>query len=410
MMPHHTLKAVPPANLMSRQFRPDVPLIDQIPVRRKEIVRTRPETELKTEEFLLNIGPQHPSTHGVLRLVVSMEGEVVTACDPDLGYLHRTFEKISENRNYQQIVPFTDRMDYLGSMNANWGVASAVERLASIEVPERAEYLRVIVGELNRIASHLLWMGAFSADIGAQTAFLYGFRERELVLDLFEEICGSRLTYGYVRVGGVAEDITPRFGKLARQFLDLLPAKVEDYHHLITGNPIFIERTRGVGAITLEEAIGYGITGPMLKACGMPWDLRKEEPYSVYPRFTFDIPVYYDGDCYDRFRVRMDEIVESAKIVRQALDGLPEGMHKVKKLPRNIKPPVGDVYVRQEAPRGEYGVYMESDGSVKPNRVKYRTPSFSNLSILPLMVVGWKIADLVAILGSVDIVLGDVDR
>ncbi|MCB0833365.1 MAG: NADH-quinone oxidoreductase subunit D [Bacteroidetes bacterium] len=366
--------------------------------------------ELRTEEFLLNVGPQHPSTHGVLRLVVSLDGEVITQCDPDLGYLHRTFEKISENRTYQQIVPFTDRMDYLGSMNANWGVAVAVEQLAGIEVPERAEYLRVIVAELNRIASHLMWMGAFGADVGAVTAFLFGFREREMVLDMFEEICGSRLTYGYIRVGGVAEDITPRFVKLAQEFLDLLPSKLNEYHDLLTGNPIFKQRTKGVGVITLDEAIRYGVTGPMLRSCGFPWDLRKDEPYSIYERFDFDIPVYYDGDCFDRYRVRMDEIGESAKIVRQALEGLPEGDFKVKKLARNIKPPVGDVYVRQEAPRGEYGVYMESDGTIKPNRVKYRTPSFSNLSILALMTVGWKIADLVAILGSVDIVLGDVDR
>ncbi len=409
-MSHETMTSKEPANLLSKQFRNDKPLIDQIPGRKKQILRELPESELKMEEFLLNVGPQHPSTHGVLRLVVALEGEVIKRCDPDLGYLHRTFEKISESRNYQQIVPFTDRMDYLGSMNANWGVAVAVEKLAAIEVPERAEYLRVIVSELNRIASHLMWMGAFGADIGAVTAFLYGFRERELILDMFEEICGSRLTYGYIRVGGVAEDMTPKFEKLVREFLDILPGKLEDYHNLITGNPIFVERTKGVGSITLEEAISYGVTGPMLKACGMPWDLRKEEPYSVYSKFDFDIPVYYNCDCFDRFRVRMDEIVESAKIVRQALDGIPAGDFKVKKLARNIKPPVGDVYVRQEAPRGEYGVYMESDGSVRPNRVKYRTPSFSNLSILPLMTAGWKIADLVAILGSVDIVLGDVDR
>jgi NADH-quinone oxidoreductase subunit D len=397
------------SHLKSEKFRSDIALFDQIPKRKKQIVRL-PGSEIKVEEFLLNVGPQHPSTHGVLRLVMTMEGEVVKKCDPDLGFLHRTFEKISESRTYQQIVPFTDRMDYLGSMNANWGVACAVEKLAHIEVPERAEYLRVIVGELNRIASHLMWMGAFGADIGAVTAFLFGFREREIILDMFEEICGSRLTYGYIRVGGVAEDITPRFEQMTRDFLKILPDKVADYHNLITHNPIFIERTRGVGEITLDEAISYGVTGPMLKSCGFPWDLRKEEPYSVYSRFDFDIPVYTGGDCFDRFLVRMDEIMESAKIVQQALDGLPEGLHKVKKLARNIKPPVGDVYVRQEAPRGEYGVYMESDGSTKPNRVKYRTPSFSNLSILPLMTVGWKIADLVAILGSVDIVLGDVDR
>ncbi len=399
----------PSAHLKSEQFRADIPLIDQMPLRKKQILRGRPDDE-KTEEYLLNVGPQHPSTHGVLRLIMTMEGEVVKKCDPDLGFLHRTFEKISENRTYQQIVPFTDRMDYLGSMNANWGAACAIEKLAHIEVPERAEYLRVIVGELNRIASHLMWMGAYGADLGAVTAFLFGFREREIILDMFEEICGSRLTYGYIRVGGVAEDMTPRFEKMARDFLKILPEKVADYNNLITQNPIFIERSLGVGVITLEEAIGYGVTGPMLKSCGFPWDLRKEEPYSVYPKFDFDIPVYHNGDCYDRFRVRMDEINESAKIVRQALDGLPEGAHKVKKLPRNVKPPAGDVYVRQEAPRGEYGVYMESDGSIKPNRVKYRTPSFSNLSILPIMTVGWKIADLVAILGSVDIVLGDVDR
>lgn len=393
-----------------KAFRKDIPLIDQIPPRKKHILRGLPESELHVEEFLMNIGPQHPSTHGVLRLVVSMEGEVVKSCEPDLGYLHRTFEKISENRTYQQIVPFTDRMDYLGSMNANWGVAAAVEKLASIEVPERAEYIRVIVAELNRIASHLMWMGAFAADIGALTGFVYGFREREMILDMFEEICGSRLTYGYIRVGGVAEDVTPKFIQMVNDFLKILPDRVADYHDLITGNVIFIERTRGIGAITLDEAISYDITGPMLRACGLPWDLRKEEPYSLYSKFDFNIPAYFNGDCYDRFRVRMDEIMEAAKIVRQALDGLPEGDYKVKKLARNIKPPVGDVYIRQEAPRGEYGVYMESDGSIKPNRVKYRTPSFTNLSILPLAARGWKIADLIAILGSVDIVLGDVDR
>lgn len=409
-MSHETKTHSSDSHSMLARFRQDIPLIDQIPARKKSFLRNLPDTELKTEEFLLNVGPQHPSTHGVLRLVVSLEGEIVKSCDPDLGYLHRTFEKISENRTYQQIVPFTDRMDYLGSMNANWGVASAIEKLASIEVPERAEYLRVIVAELNRLASHLMWMGAFCADIGAQTVLLFGFRERELILDMFEEICGSRLTYGYIRVGGVAEDITPKFERMVRDFLKMVPEKLGDYHRLVTGNPIFIERTRGVGAITLDEAISYGVTGPMLKACGFPWDLRKEEPYSVYHKMNFDVPVYYNGDCFDRFRVRMDEMRESAKIVEQALNALPEGAHRVKKLPRNIKPPAGDMYVRQEAPRGEYGVYVESDGTGKPNRVKYRTPSFSNLSILPLMTVGWKIADLVAILGSVDIVLGDVDR
>jgi NADH-quinone oxidoreductase subunit D len=375
-----------------------------------------PPEDLDTDEMILNMGPQHPSTHGVLRLEVTTDGEIVNQVRPFIGYLHRCFEKHSEKVGYPGVVPYTDRMDYLAAMNNNHGYVVTVEKLLEMEVPERAEHIRVIVAELNRIASHLVAFGTYALDIGAVTPFLYAFRERERILDIFEMACGARLTYNYYRIGGVSGDLTPEMIGMIGEFLDYFEPKLKEYDNLLSYNKIFIERTAGVGVIPLDMALGYGITGPMLRACGMAWDLRKNDPYSIYDRFDFDLPLGEGlkgekGDCYDRYMVRMREMAQSCRIVRQAVEQLPEGDYILPKLPKMIRPPKGaEVYVRTETPRGEMGFYIVSDGTANPWRVKVRSPCFTNLAIVPAISHGVMLADLVAIIGSIDIVLGEVDR
>ncbi len=365
---------------------------------------------LREEEFLINMGPQHPSTHGVLRLVLKMEGEYIRELTPHVGFLHRSIEKIAENRTYNQFMPFTDRIDYCASMPSNLAWAVAIEKLAGIEVPERAEYLRVIMVELNRIASHLIWLGCMSLDLGAVTPFLYAFREREWIIDLFEMTCGQRLTYHYIRIGGVSRDIPPEFEKSCREFIKDFPKKVDDYEAILTENPIFLSRTKGVGILPLDLAKDLGTSGPTIRGSYCKWDIRKAEPYSIYDRFDFDIPSGKNGDVWDRYMVRIEEFRQSCRIIEQALDGLPDGDTIRAKLPAVFRAPAGEVFSRIEAPRGEMGYYVVSTGDKKPYRVKIRTASYGNLQVLGPISLGLKIADLVAIFGSIDVILPEVDR
>ena len=373
-----------------------------------------PTKTFETQDMLLNMGPQHPSTHGVLRLLIRTDGEMVTEVTPVVGYLHRCAEKIGENLPYAQYVPYTDRMDYLSSMSDNLGFCLAVEKLLSIEIPPRAQALRVIMAELNRIASHLLAFGTFGLDIGAFTPFLYSFREREIVLNIFEYVCGARLTYNYVKVGGVTRDVDQKFHEMVTSFLDQFDEKLDDYHNLLTANSIFITRTCGLGVLTREKALAYGQTGPILRASGVEYDLRKAAPYSGYEKYDFNVIVGTDdgdgqmGDCWNRYKVRILEMSESTRIVRQALASLPEG--KVSANIRKIKTVEGEAYTAIENPRGELGFYVMSNGTNIPTRVRVRAPSFCNLSIMHFMGKNVLIADLVAILGSIDIVLGEIDR
>ncbi|MBU1098296.1 MAG: NADH-quinone oxidoreductase subunit D [Bacteroidetes bacterium] len=369
---------------------------------------------LRTEELILNVGPQHPSTHGVLRLEVELEGELVVKVKPHIGYLHRCFEKHAEAMTYPQVIPYTDRMDYLASMYNNFGYVIAVEKLMGIEVPERVEYIRVIMGELQRIASHMVALGTYGLDLGAFTPFLYLFRDREKILTMFEMTCGARLLYNYMWVGGLSHDLHPDFVRLAREFIQYFRPNIVELNNLLTYNKIFIERTAHIGILPADTAINYGITGPMLRASGVNWDLRKNDTYSIYNRFDFDIPVGQGhvgtvGDCWDRYYVRVLEMEQSMRILEQALDQLPEGDIN-SDLPKRIKPPVGTVYQRVENPKGELGYFIISDGSLNPFRVKVRGPSFVNLSVINELSRGHLIADLIAILGSIDIVLGEIDR
>jgi NADH-quinone oxidoreductase subunit D len=362
-----------------------------------------------TEEFILNMGPQHPSTHGVCRLLLKMDGEVIVDLIPIVGYLHRALEKIAENRTYLQFIPYTDRIDYVSAMLCNHGLCMAVEKLAEIEVPQRAEYIRVIMDELNRIASHLVWLGTFALDLGAITPFLYCFREREMILDLIEMTCGQRMTFNYMRVGGVSRDLPKEFIPKAREFVKYFKPRVDEYEAILTQNPIFLGRTKGVGILDKKTAIDYSVTGPNLRAGGLRWDLRKEEPYSVYDKFEFDIPTGTQSDTWDRYMVRIQEMRQANRIVEQALESIPEGEIKAK-TKAVFKPPKGEAYARVESTRGEMGFYVVSEGDTMPYRLKLRTASFSNLAVLPEMVRGWKIADLVVIFASLDVIMPDVDR
>jgi NADH-quinone oxidoreductase subunit D len=365
--------------------------------------------ELRTEEFIVNMGPHHPSTHGVCRLMLTMDGEKVVKIEPVIGYLHRSMEKICENRTYAQCIPLSDRFEYVTSMSCNQVFAMAAERLAGIEAPERAEYLRVIMLELNRIASHLIFYGVTAMDIGALTPFLYGLREREAIVDLFEMTCGQRLTYNYIRIGGVSKDIPPQFVPQCRETVKMIGGKLSDYEGLLNENPIWLERTKGIGYLSPELAIAYGVSGPVARASGVDYDIRRDDPYSIYDRFDFNIPVRPHGDCYDRYLLRLDEIKESLKIISQALDGLPDGPITAKVSP-NFKPPPGEVYARVENSRGELGVYMQSDGSKKPVRVKMRGGSYNQLEALPAFGTGVLIADVVAIFATLDVIMPEVDR
>ena len=366
------------------------------------------------EEMLINMGPQHPSTHGVLNMVLKTDGEIISEVFPQLGYLHRGLEKIAEKLNYHQFMPYTDRIDYLSAMNCNLAYAMAVEKLAGIEVPKRAEYIRVVMAEFNRIATHLVFMGTMGLETGAWTPIVYGFREREEILDLFEMTCGQRLTYNYMRIGGVSDDLPNGFVDKARRFCDMLEQKWEEYNNLLTYNQIFIMRMAKVGVLPAELAIDYGVTGPALRGSGVKWDLRKNEPYSVYPELEFDIPIGTGeqgkvGDAWDRYMVRMREIKQSIRIIRQALDKMPSGDIRAK-VGRIFKPAAGEVYVRSENPRGELGFYVVSDGMANPYRLKIRTGSFSNLSAVPSISQGTMISDFVMTMGSFDVVLPEIDR
>jgi NADH-quinone oxidoreductase subunit D len=370
---------------------------------------------LRAEEMVINMGPQHPSTHGVLRLEVVLDGEIVVDVIPHMGYLHRCFEKHAEHMtNYQQVIPYADRMDYLASMNNDWAFALAVERLMKITVPLRVEYIRVIMAELQRIASHLIAIGTFGIDMGAFTPFLWCFRDRERILDLFEMTCGARLLYNYIWVGGVSHDLPPGFVDKAKAFCKYFLPNIVELNNLLTFNHIFIKRTANIGVLPADVAINYACSGPMLRASGVKFDLRKDDPYGVYDKFDWEIQIGKGemgtvGDCWDRYMVRVREMEQSVKIIEQALDQLPEGdVHSA--IPKRIRPDAGEVYVRTETPRGELGFYVVSDGTATPYRVKARAPAFVNLSVLPEISRGAMIADLVAIVGSVDIVLGEVDR
>ncbi len=368
----------------------------------------------KTEEMVLNMGPQHPSTHGVLRLELVIEGEIIKNVIPHIGYLHRCFEKHCEVMTYPQIIPYTDRMDYLASMCNEFGYVVAMERLMGIEVPERVEYIRVIMAELQRIASHLVAIGTYGADIGAFTPFLFCFRDREKILNLFEITCGARLLYNYIWIGGVSHDLHPDFIRLAKEFIKEFRPNLKELDDLLTFNQIFIDRTANVGILPAETAINYGITGPNLRASGVKWDLRINDPYSIYDRFDFEIPVGKGengtiGDCWNRYYIRILEMEESLKIVEQAIDQIPDG-DVSSAIPKRVKPPAGQIYSRVENPRGELGYFIVSDGSVNPTRVKVRAPSFVNMGVFGELCKGHMIADVVAILGSIDIVLGEIDR
>ena len=365
---------------------------------------------LDTNEMVLNMGPQHPSTHGVLRIVLHLDGERVADSDIVIGYLHRGIEKLSENRDWTQIILLTDRMDYVAAASTNLGYCETVEKLMSIEVPRRARYVRTVLNELQRIASHCLWLGTHAMDIGAMTVFLYAFRERELILDLFEEYCGARLTYNSQRIGGLPLDIPPGWDRKVLEFCDIMDSKVGEYETLLTHNRIWLERTRDIGIISGSEAVALGMCGPALRGSGVPRDVRKDEPYAAYDEMDFDVPIGDRGDTYDRYLVRLEEFRQSTRIIRQGIEGLPEGPF-IGKVPRLIKPPAGETYHAIESPKGEIGFFIVSDGrSTNPYRFRVRSPSFCNLQALPRLIRGHLVADVVALIGSIDIVLGEVDR
>jgi NADH-quinone oxidoreductase subunit D len=390
--------------------------------------------ERDKDTMTLNMGPQHPSTHGVFRVILEMDGEVVKTAEPEIGYLHTGIEKTSENKRYVHVIPMTDRLDYLNPPGNNLAFCLATEKLLGVEIPERAQTLRVIMCELARIASHLVWLGTHALDIGAMTVFLYCWREREMVLDLNEEISGVRMMTSYIRIGGVAKDATRPWLDGIRDFIDYFPAKVDEYELLLTKNPIWMDRTQGIGVLSREEAIDWSLSGPALRASGVNWDIRKSQPYSGYDKYNFDVPVLDGGDIYDRYRVRIEEMRQSREIIKQAMEKLPTGdfktpdnkvslparetlhtsmealIHHFKLVSEGISVPKGETYVPIEGPRGEVGFYIVSDGTNVPSRVKLRAPSFMAIPGMCQMMTGCYIADVVGIIGSIDIVMGEVDR
>jgi NADH-quinone oxidoreductase subunit D len=386
------------------------------------------------QTMVINMGPQHPSTHGVLRLVLEIDGEAVVSLAPDIGYLHTGIEKTCEAKFYQQVVPLTDRIDYLCPMTNNLAYCLAVEKLLGLEIPERAQYLRVLLNELTRIQSHLVWLGTHAMDVGALTVFLYCFREREDILRIFENISGQRMMTSYFRIGGVSMEPPLDFYKQVQDFLNIMPDRIQQYENLLTGNPIWMGRLKGIGHLSAADAIALGVTGPPLRASGVDWDLRRDMPYSGYEKFQFKVPVSNDCDVWARYVVRMEEMRESVKICQQALDGLPEGrivadapkiilpdreqmktqmealIHHFKIVTEGFGVPAGEVYQAVESPRGEMGYYVVSDGTAKPYRVHMRNPSYATLQALETMCKGRLLADVVAVIGSIDIVLGEIDR
>ncbi|HSK08928.1 MAG TPA: NADH dehydrogenase (quinone) subunit D [Vicinamibacterales bacterium] len=391
--------------------------------------------ELRTETMTVNMGPQHPSTHGVLRLVLQLDGETVVSVAPTIGYLHTGIEKTIEEKKFQQVIPLVERMDYLSSHSNSLGFALSVEKLLGLEVPRRVQDIRVLLAELQRINSHLVWLGTHGMELGAVSVMLYAFRERELLLDINELIAGFRMFPSYIRVGGLREDLPPRFHETVRAFLDLMPAKLGEYEDLLTHNQIYLKRTRGVGVLSREDALSYSVVGPIARASGVPYDVRKAFPYSGYETYAFDVPIGMRGDVYDRYLVRMEEMRQSLAICRQALDRIPPHGEWCADDPRVVPPPKdrvytemealiqhfllysqgfvvprGEAYVPVEGPRGEHGCYVVSDGTNRPWRVKMRSPSLLACQVLHKMIVGGMIADVIAVIGSIDVVMGDVDR
>ena len=364
----------------------------------------------RTEMMEINMGPQHPSTHGVLRLALTLDGETVVEVKPHIGYLHRGVEKLCESKIYVMVPPIADRLDYVGSASQNLGYIQAVEMLAGIQVPERARFIRTAITELNRISSHLVWLGTHALDMGAMTVFFYCFREREMILDLFEGFCGARLTTNMFRMGGILEDLPPGWVEGCRRFIDLFPSRIQEYEGLLSQNRIWLERTKGVGYISAEDAVNWGVTGPLLRASGLAYDIRKTEPYAAYDQVEFDVPTQKEGDTYARYLVRNEEMRQSARIVRQCLQKMQPGEIRAPKLKTRMKPPAGEVYHEIEGPRGVQGFYVVSDGGETPYRCHFRAPSFVNLAAVNVMSKGGLVADLVAVIGTVDIVLGDTDR
>jgi NADH-quinone oxidoreductase subunit D len=414
----------------------DNPNMPEIPdfVQTATLIPPRPEDASKDRTMVLNMGPQHPSTHGVLRLVVEIDGETVIKVVPDIGYLHTGIEKTCEAKFWQQVVPMTDRIDYLCPMTNNLAYCLAAEKLLQLEIPERAQWMRVLLNELTRLNSHLVWLGTHAMDIGALTVFLYTFREREEILRIFEHLSGQRMMTSYFRIGGLALEPPLEFHDSVQALLNVLPEKIDEYENLLTGNPIFINRLKGVGYLSAADAIALGVTGPPLRASGVDWDLRRDMPYTSYEKFRFEVPTSQEGDVWARYVVRLKEMRESVKICQQALDGMPDGpikadaphvvlpdrekmktemealIYHFKIVTEGFQVPAGEVYQAVEAPRGEMGYYAVSDGTAKPYRVHMRNPSFATLQALQTMCAGRLIADVVAVIGSIDIVLGEIDR
>jgi NADH-quinone oxidoreductase subunit D len=392
------------------------------------------ERAISGETMVLNMGPQHPSTHGVLRLLLELDGERIVRCNPDIGFLHTGIEKNMESKRYDQALVMTDRMDYLNTIGNNLCFVLAVEKLIEIDVPERAHVIRVILVELQRIASHLIFLASHALDLAAASVFLYCFREREIILDIFEMCSGARMMTSYIRPGGLWRDVPEEFEDAVRNFVKIFPKRIQQYEDLLSNNPLYIDRTRGIGRISREDAIRWGLTGPALRAAGEPFDLRRAVPYSGYERYDFDIPVGSMGDTYDRYIVRIEEMRQSLRIIQQALDDIPTGpwrsanrkfvppprselghsmeavIHHFKLWTEGFSAPQGAVYVPVESARGEIGCYLVGDGGPKPYRVHFQTPSLSNLQVLPVLAEGCLVADLVAIISSLDPILGDVDR
>lgn len=367
------------------------------------------KTFLDANELILNMGPQHPATHGVLRVILKLDGEKVLGLECVIGYLHRGVEKIAENRTYTMFNPYVDRMDYVAAVSNGLGYCEAVEKLLNLEAPPRAKYIRVILTELNRIASHQLWLGTHALDIGAMTPLFYTFRDREEVLKIFEKYCGARLTTHAFRIGGCQYESYQGFEKDVKKFLTSVAPRIDEYEELLTTNRIWVERTQKVGVISAEDCIALGVTGPVLRASGVKWDIRKAQPYAAYKEFEFEVPTGHNGDTYDRYLVRMAEMRQSLRIVGQAVEGIPEGPIMAK-VPKVLKPPAGEIYHSIEAPKGELGYFIVSDGSTQPYRLRVRPPSFVNLQALDLMCRGQLVADVIAVIGTLDIVLGEVDR
>ena len=392
------------------------------------------ENIIDTREITLHMGPQHPSTHGVLHLLLEMQGEMILKAEPDIGYLHRGTEKIAEGLLYHQFTPYTDRLDYMCAMSNNLAYVMAVEKAMGLEIPERAKYIRVIAAELSRIAGHLLAMGAWALDLGAMSILLYAMREREIVLDIFEQICGARMTLSYLRIGGVRYDFNKEIVESINELLEILPGRLDEYETVLIGNRVWIQRNEGVGVISPEDAINLSLSGPALRASGIKWDIRKDEPYLVYDRFDFDVPTGENGDCLDRFNMRFREVKQSMRIIKQAVKDLPDGpfnvdipeivppakpdvyknmenlIHHFKYVSAGFKVPKGEVYSAIEAPKGELGVYIVSDGTEKPYRLKLRVPTFVNLQTINHMSKGRYLADVIAIVSSLDPVFGECDK